>query len=204
MDKTTKLLGGWGYIAFIVLGIFGGFLGPVAFLSIVGAIIVVIAYVRAAGEYNRPEIRTNAIISLVLGIAAIVVFIVFIGASVVGLIFHHTTGGLAGFTGGMIAGGIITWILWILSTWFWYRASAALGEASGQSLFKTGGLLIFIGAITIIVFGLGGIVCLIGEILLTVGFFSTPDKVQAQQAGVAPSAFPPSPPPASPTVPPAV
>ena len=177
MEKTTKLLGGWGYIAAIVFGFIGGFLGPFGgLLALAGTIVVLVAYFRAAGEYGKPEIRTNAIISIVLGIAGVVVFIFFVGASIFTLLLHRGSDAGAGFTGGLIAGAIITWILWIVATWFWYKASAALGEASGQNLFKIGGLLIFIGSITIIVFGLGGLVMLIGEILQTVGFFSTPEK----------------------------
>jgi uncharacterized membrane protein len=190
VQKTTKLLGGWGYIVAIVFGFLGGFFPPFGgIVTLVGGILVFVAFMLAAGELNRPDIRTNAIIALVLAIAAIIVFVVFIGASVVALLLHHgSEGAMAGFTVGMIAGGIITWILWILCSWFWYRASASLGDGSGQSLFKTGGLLMFIGSITIVVFGLGALVSLIGEIMQTIAFFSVPDK-QAQTA--APGAPPP-------------
>lgn len=191
MQKTTKLLGGWGYIVAIVFGIIGGFLPFGGIVGLVGAILVFIAFVLAAGELGKPDIRTNAIIALVLDIAAGIVFFIFIGASVLTLVFHHgSAGALAGFTGGMIAGGIIMWILWIFASWFWYRASASLGDASDQSLFKTGGLLIFIGAITVVVIGLGFIVILIGEIMQTIAFFSVPDK----QAPAATPASPPPPP----------
>ncbi|HEX5314711.1 MAG TPA: DUF996 domain-containing protein [Gammaproteobacteria bacterium] len=180
MDKTTKLLGGWGYIGVIVFGLFGGFLGPVAILSLVGAIIVVISYVRAAGEYNRPEIRTNAIVALIIAIVSVIVFIFMVGASIFSLLFHAGEASIAAFGGSLIAGVLITWLLAIVASWFWFRASASLGAASGQNLFKVGGLLIFIGAITIVVFGIGGIVSLIGEILITVAFFATPEKSGAQ------------------------
>ncbi|MGH8363196.1 MAG: DUF996 domain-containing protein, partial [Gammaproteobacteria bacterium] len=70
-------------------------------------------------------------------------------------------------------------VLCMVGAWFWYQASIPLAEGAGVSLYKTGGLLIFIGAITLVVFGLGFIVILIGEIMQTVAFFTTSEKVPA-------------------------
>lgn len=177
MDRNTKLLGGWGYVGAIVFGILGGFMGPVGgILALAGAIVVLVAYFRAANEFNRPEIRSNAVIALVLAIAAAVIFAVLVGASVAALLLHRGEDGAAGLTGGMIAGGLIAWVLGIAASWFWYKASTSLADASGQNLFKTGGLLMFIGSITVIVFGIGGIVSLVGEIMQTIGFFGTDEK----------------------------
>ncbi|MGH8427979.1 MAG: DUF996 domain-containing protein [Gammaproteobacteria bacterium] len=200
MDNTTKLLGGWGYIAVLVFGICTSFLGPVGFiLWLAGLVILMVAYFRAANEYNRPAIRNDAMIGLILTVVAGLVFMFFIGASIFGLFLHAGTAfSLAAFGGRLIAGLIIMWLLGIVGAWFWFRASAALTEASGQGLFKTGGLLIFIGAIIIIIPILGWLVLFVGQILQTVGFFTTPDRVQVQQVGVAPIMSTAPPPPASP------
>ncbi|MGH8273918.1 MAG: DUF996 domain-containing protein [Gammaproteobacteria bacterium] len=177
MENTTKMLGGWGYIGMIFFGIFGSFLGPVAILALAGAIIVLVAFIRAGGELGRPEVKTNIIIALVLYIVAAVLFIFLVGAGVLTYALHHdSAAAAAGLGAGVIVGGIIAWILAIVAAWFWYKASVPLTEETGIGLYKVGGLLIFIGAITIVVFGLGAIVSLVGEILQTVAFFTTPEK----------------------------
>ena len=178
MEKATKLLGGWGYILFIV----GGFLGPLTFIfhlvGLAGIICVLIAFFRASKELGQPKIQSNIIIAIVLYIVAALLFIFLVSSAVLALL-HGSGVGAAAFTGGAIISGLIAWILWIIGAWFWYQASIPLAEGTGVSLYKTGGLLIFIGAITLIVFGLGAIVLLIGEIIQTVAFFTTTEKVPA-------------------------
>ncbi|MGB9430177.1 MAG: DUF996 domain-containing protein [Gammaproteobacteria bacterium] len=178
MEKATKLLGGWGYIALIV----GSFLGSLTFIfhliALAGIICVLIAFFRASKELNQPKIQANIIIAIVLYIAASLLFIFLVGSAILALA-HGTGTGMAAFTGGAIISGLIAWVLWIVGAWFWYQASIPLTDGTGVSLYKTGGLLIFIGAITAIVFGIGLIVMLIGEIMQTVAFFTTTGKVPA-------------------------
>ena len=178
MEKATKLLGGWGYILLIV----GSFLGPLTFIfhlvALAGIICVLIAFFRASKELSQPKIQTNIIIAIVLYIVASLLFIFLVGAAVLALV-HGSGAGMAAFGGGALLSGLIAWILWIVGAWFWYQASIPLTDGTGVSLYKTGGLLIFIGAITAIVFGIGLIVMLIGEIMQTVAFFTTTEKVSA-------------------------
>lgn len=180
MEKSTKLMGAWGYIALIVGSITGGFFPLIKLLALAGAIIVLIAYVRASNELGRPEIRTNAIIALVIDVVAVVLIIFLLGAGIATAVLHHRGHEMPGalFGTSAIIGGLVGWILAIVGSWFWYKASVPLAEGTGVDLYKTGGLLIFIGAITIVVFGLGAIVMLIGEILQTVAFFSTPENAE--------------------------
>lgn len=174
MEKATKLLGGWGYIALIV----GSFLGRLSFIfhlvALAGIICLLIAFFRAGKELSQPKIQTNIIIAIVLYIVASLLLIFMVGSAIFSAVH-----GLSALTSGVIIGGLIAWILWIVGAWFWYQASIPLADGTGTSLYKTGGLLIFIGAITIIVFGLGFIVMLIGEIMQTVAFFTTTEKVPA-------------------------
>ena len=178
MDKSTKLLGGWGYIILIV----GSFLGPFTFIfhfvALAGIICVLIAFFRASKELNQPKIQANIIIAVVLYVVASLLFIFLVGATILALV-HGSGAGMAAFGGGALLSGLIAWVLWVVGAWFWYQASIPLADGTGVSLYKTGGLLIFIGAITAIIFGLGFIVMLIGEIMQTVAFFTTADKVPA-------------------------
>lgn len=183
MEKSTKLIGAWGYVALVVSGILGGFAPFVHVVTLAGAILVLVAFVRAGGELGRPEIRTNAIIALVFDIVAAILFIFLVGAGVTAALLHHgreMRGALFGT--GVLVGGLLGWFLMIIGSWFWYKASVPLAEGTGVSLYKTGGLVIFIGAITIVVFGLGAIAMLIGEILQTVAFFTTPENEQVTPA----------------------
>ena len=178
MEKATKLLGGWGYILLIV----GSFLGPLTFIfylvGLAGIICVLISFYRAGTELNQPKIRSNITVAVVLYIVATLLFIFLVGAALINA-FHGSAVGTTSFIGSAIVSGLIAWVLWIVAAWFWYQASIPLTDGTGVGLYKTGGLLIFIGAITAIVFGLGFIVMLIGEIMQTVAFFTTSEKVPA-------------------------
>lgn len=178
MEKATKYLGGWGYIGLIV----GSFLGPLTLIfhlvALAGIICVLIAFYRAASELNQPKIRSSITVAVVLYIVATLLFIFLVGSAVLALV-HGSAMGAAAFGAGAILSGLIAWIIWMVAAWFWYQASVPLAEATGINLYKTGGLLIFIGAITVVVFGLGFIVMLIGEIMQTVAFFTTAEKVPA-------------------------
>ena len=177
MEKATKLLGGWGYIGLIVGSVLSRFGIIFNLIALAGIICVLIACFRASKELSQPKIQSNIIIAIVLYIVASLLFIFLVGSAVLALM-HSTGAGLAAFTGGAIISGLIVWILWIVGAWFWYQASIPLTEGTGIGLYKTGGLLIFIGAVTAII-GIGIIVMLIGEIMQTVAFFTTNEKVPA-------------------------
>ncbi len=66
---------------------------------------------------------------------------------------------------------IIGWLLNLVASWFWYKVNSIMSERSGIGLFRTGGLLIFVGVILSIVL-IGGLFILAGEITLIVAFFS--------------------------------
>ena len=193
MEKTTKLLGGWGYVALIVGGFLGFFLGPFSgIITLAGLVCVLIAFFRAGNELNLPSVKRDILIAIVLNIIAYVLFIFIVGAAVLALVMHsrHSgemdTGAAAAFGAGTILTGLIGWVLTIVGSWYWYKASQSLTEGTGVGTYKTGGLLIFIGSIAIIVFGLGALVIWIGEIIQAVAFFSTqeesPDSLEPPSA----------------------
>jgi uncharacterized membrane protein len=187
MEKNTKLLGGIAYIAMIVLA----FIPFIKILSLAAAICVLIAFVQAGNQVGRPDVKTNIITAIVLYIVAMVLLWIMAAIGIAGVVAnanhlsHANDADLsmlfAGIGGGMIAVGIIGWVLSIIATWFWYKASVALTEGTGVNLFKVGGLLLFLGAILLIVFGIGAIVMLVGEIIQCVAFFFSPEK----QVGIA-------------------
>jgi uncharacterized membrane protein len=184
MEKTTKLLGGWGYIALVVGG-FLGFLGPFSFAIIVaGMVCVLIAFYRAGSELNLPSIKRDITIAIVLNIVAYVLFLFIVGSAFIAYFAHvghmgnadTDTGAAAALGAGTIFAAFLAWVLIIVGCWFWYKASQAMTDGTGVGTYKTGGLLIFIGSITVIVFFIGFLVMWIGEIIQTVAFFSTQEK----------------------------
>lgn len=178
MEQSTKLLGGISYIVLIVFDIVGGWAHPLHIITLIAAICVLIAFIRGGNEVGRPEVKRDMITALVLYIVAACLFIFLVGSAFAAYFLHHEghNAGAAVLGGGVIVGGIIGWILFIVAAWFWYKASVPITEATGVGLYKAGGLLIFIGAITIVVFGIGFLIMLIGEILQCIAFFTTPEK----------------------------
>lgn len=172
------MLGGWGYLATILFGLLGSFIKPLAILSMAGAILVLIAFFRAAREYNRPQIRNGVIFSIIMGVTSICVFAVLVSGTLAIAMNQPNLHPGHLLSGALIGGLIASWLLGIAASWFWYRASNELAKASNQPLFKSGGLLILIGTLTLVVFGLGAIVSLVGEILQTVAFFSSGETPQ--------------------------
>lgn len=192
MDKTTKSLGGWGYLAVVAGGFLGFLLGPFSgIVTLAGMVCVLIAFYRAGDELNLPDIKRDITIAIVLNIAAYILLFFVVGAAVAAFVLHGTHSGVerntlaAAFGAGTIVIGLICWALTIIGSWYWYKASKALTDGTGVNTYKTGGLLIFIGSITIIVFGVGFLVTWVGEIIQTVAFFSTPEKIEDDPAAAA-------------------
>lgn len=182
MQKTTKLLGGWGYLGVVVGGVLSIFGGPLGIVSLAGMVCVLVAFFRAGNELNLPTVKRDITIAIVLNIIAYVLFFFIVGAAIAGWVMHSRhmgdadTGAAVALGGSTIFAAFVAWILIIVGSWFWYRASSALTDGTGVGTYKTGGLLIFIGSISIIVFGLGFLVTWIGEIIQMVAFFSTPEE----------------------------
>lgn len=194
MGRSTKLLGAWGYLALVAGGFLGLFVGPLTgLITLAGAVCVLVAFYRAADELNLPSIKHEITIAIVLNvIASVLIFFVVVAAVVAYFarerqLDHFGPSAAVAFGGGTAFAALVAWVLTIFGSWFWYKASASLTRGTGVETYKTGGLLIFVGSITIIVFGIGLLVRWAGEIVQTVAFFSTPE-------GTGEAIQPPSPP----------
>lgn len=183
MEKTTKQLGAWGYLAVVAGGFLGFILGPFSgLITLAGLVCVLMAFFRAGNEFNLPEIKRDIVIAIVLNIVAYILVFFVVGSAIMAAVMHHPNGNpaanaaAAAFGAGTVITGLICWALIIVGSWYWYRASRTLADATSVGAYKTGGLLIFIGSITIIIFGIGFLVTWIGEIIQTVAFFSTPEE----------------------------
>jgi len=67
---------------------------------------------------------------------------------------------------------VIIYILMVVSGYFIKASLNEVGEKLNDSNFKTAGLLIFLGNLLSILFGLGFIIVFVGDIFLAIAFFS--------------------------------
>jgi len=157
----------------------------VPFLSLVGIILLLVGLRDLAQYYNDNSIFQNGLYALIFGLIGIV-------AAGVVLVSFFVSGFLlgGGFLGlaGIILALVVVFIFYILMAVYFRRAFDSLADKSGQGMFRTAGLLLFIGAIlTIVLVGL--ILIFVAWILATVAFFSMTPATTPQQP------TPPPPPP---------
>ena len=182
--ESGKNLAGIGSIFLVI---------PVPFLSIVGIILVLVGMKNLSTAYNDPSIWKNTLYAVIFGIIGIVASSLTLFSLFFGGIFPSTTfgvadaTGLAGFFAGLIIFLVVAFIFYILEAIYIRRAFDSLANRSGVGLFKTGGMLLLIGAIlTIVIVGL--FLIFIAWILILVAFFQIPTTSQQSQ-------MPPPPPP---------
>ncbi|MCK4365242.1 MAG: DUF996 domain-containing protein [Thermoplasmatales archaeon] len=185
---NAKVLGGIGAI----LALIGGFVTP--FLSIVGFILVLIAVKYIADAVNDGKIFSNYLISFLLNIISVVVLFVVIFLALGGFSFFAaiSSGGVTDPTafinnlGAMlmlcIAGFIIFYIINVISALYLKKSFDSIAAHTRVDMFKTTGMVYFIGAILVIIV-FGYFIIFIAEILMIIAFFSLPDNLQQAQAG---------------------
>jgi uncharacterized membrane protein len=181
--ESGKNLAGIGSIFLII---------PFPFLSIVGIIMVLIGMKNLSQAYNDESIWKNTLYAVIFGIIGIIASGITLASLFFGGIFSAATfgvtdaTGLVGFLAGIIVFLFIAFIFYILEAVYIRRAFDTLANKSGVGLFRTGGLLLLIGAI-LTIFIVGLFLIFIAWILILVAFFQIPTSQQSQ--------MPPPPPP---------
>jgi len=181
--ESGKNLAGIGSIFLVI---------PVPFLSIVGIIMVLVGMKNLSKAYNDESIWKNTLYAVIFGIIGIVAS----GVTLVSLFFGGIFAGaalelgdatgLVGLIAGLIIFLVVAFIFYLLEAIYIRRAFDSLATRSGVGLFRTGGMLLLIGAIlTIVLVGL--FLIFIAWILILVAFFQIPTSSQSQ--------MPPPPPP---------
>jgi uncharacterized membrane protein len=161
---------------FLVIGTF------VPFLGIVGIILLLVGLRDLARYYGDNTIFDDSLYAVIFGIIGIVAA----GTILVSAFLAAASGAFMGFGVAIIIALVVAFIFYLLMAIYFRRTFDKLADKTGQGMFRTGGLLLFIGAIlTIILVGL--ILVFIAWILLTVAFFSMTTTAQPPQ----PSAPPP-------------
>jgi uncharacterized membrane protein len=179
--STQKMLGGIGSI--LILLVFMP--GTVAtLLGIVGVVLWFISIYQLSNILGKPSIFKKVLIGFILNIVGTVIAFAFGLMALIPLFVSpkNETGAISGLGLGVIVAIIVAYDISLAAFYFYKEAYDILAQATAHNLFKIAGLLIFIGAITIILFGLGLLLMFVGYIVLAVAFFTTPNEVEVQGA----------------------
>ena len=161
---------------------FMGYIGTIMFpgsiiLSVIGAILILVAVRMISSELEDEPIFTNYLISFILGITSIAVL--FAGLIVAGLSLFGAS--ILGLIASIVVFGVAFILLEIASAFFLWRSYKRISSGTGVQLFETVGLLYFIGALTLVII-VGMLVSFIAAILEIVAYFSLPFKLEKSQS----------------------
>ncbi|HDQ06264.1 MAG TPA: DUF996 domain-containing protein [Candidatus Bathyarchaeota archaeon] len=207
--ETSRILGGVGALLMFI-----GVLPYVSFfgvIEVIGLILVMVALYNLSSYYREARIFNNALYGLIAGIVGCLisagVLIITVLTSLKDFLYEvfpdwngdwTTLSGLTPnpsnisienivpFIAGIFAVLIIFWVFFIIAAFFFKRSFGKLSEKSGIGLFSTAGLLLLIGALLIILFGVGLILMWISALLLAIAFFQL--KPQQEQPTTSTSA----------------
>jgi len=183
--ESGKNLAGIGSIFLVI---------PVPFLSIVGIIMVLIGMKNLSRAYNDESIWKNTLYAVIFGIIGIIASGLTLVSLFLGVIPYSSTysvvgvGDTVGFTGfitGIILFLVVAFIFYLLEAIYIRRAFDSLANKSGVGLFRTGGLLLLIGAI-LTLFVVGLFLIFVAWILILVAFFQIPTNSTSTQYQIPP------------------
>jgi len=217
--ESNKILGGVGALLMFV-GIFP-FINYYGIVELIGAILVLIALHGLASIYKEQGIFSNALYGIIAGIVGVVVAVAIGIAIVLPSITSFlqkiyptwngswsTISSLSGMTPNttninfsdvvpFIAAAIvifvILWVFAIAATFLARRSLRQLAAKSGTGLFSTAGLLMLIGAVLIILFGIGVFLIWISTLILAIAFFTMKTQEPQQPSMVTASSPTPTP-----------
>jgi len=189
--SQAKTYGGIGAILALIGGAISKFGGA---LSIVGIVLILLAVKEIADEAGDEAIFKNYLISFVLQIGAFLALIIAImtvlGTSVIAMggprAFEHEMQNfeaMMAIIGSILVGFIIFWILFSLGSYYLKKSYELIAEYTDVDLFKTTGLLYFIGALTAIIL-VGFLIIFVARILEIVAYFSLPEELPSKQSSV--------------------
>jgi uncharacterized membrane protein len=172
-------------------------------IELVGLILVMAALYNLASHYREGGIFNNALYGLIIGIvggvvsiAAVIITVLTSLTDFLYALFPEWNGdwttlsgltpnlsnlsldNIAPFLAGIFTVLIILWVSSIIAAFFVRRSLGTLSVKSGVGLFSTVGLLLLIGAVLIVLFGVGLILMWISALLLAIAFF----RIRPQQA----------------------
>jgi uncharacterized membrane protein len=215
--ESSKNLGGIGAILMFI-GVFP-YINTFGVVELIGALLILVALHGFGKIYNESGIFNNALYGIIAGIVGVVVAVVIAIAIVLPNITSFlekiypswngnwsTISSFSGMTPNttnisfsdivpFIVAAIVVfatlWIFAIITAFFVRRSLRQLSDKTNVGLFSTTGLLLLIGAVLIILVGIGAILMWIATLILAIAFFTM--KPQQTQPAPMVSASPPPP-----------
>jgi uncharacterized membrane protein len=196
--ESSKTLGGVGALLMFI-GVFP-YINSFGIIPLIGAILILVALHGFARIYKESGIFDNALYGVIAGIIGVVLAVV-IGIAIVLpnikdflLKLFPTWNGdwstitsLSGMTPNTsnisfsdvipfitaaIVIFVILWVFAIIATYLYRRSLKQLSAKTNVGLFSTTGMLLLIGAVLIIAFGIGLILMWIAALILAIAFFT--------------------------------
>lgn len=186
--ETSKVLGLIGAL-FMVMSPFGGAASTV--LSLVGLVLLLIAFHDLADYYQDRRIFTNVLYGIIIFVVGVIVATAIIGISAAGALTqiglpmsswsdptawqgidwnNLNYDALAPYFAAMIGALVVLFALTVLAAFFIRNSLKMLARRTGIAMFATSGLVLLIGAILTIIL-IGFILLWVAMILLTIAFF---------------------------------
>ena len=195
--ETSKNLGGIGALL-LFIGAFP-YINYYGILDIIGLILILVALHGFGGYYKEEGIFNNALYGVITGIVGVVVAAA-IGIAIVlpnikdflmklfpswngswstisslsGMTPNTSNiaiGDILPFISAAIVVIVILWVFAIVAMYFARRSLKQLSAKTNYGLFSTTGLVLLIGAVLIILFGLGLLLIWISTLILAIAFF---------------------------------
>jgi uncharacterized membrane protein len=184
MKKQAITLGRIGIL--LPIASFIPLLGSVAGLS--SMILLLMSFHYFSKEFENPPMFKKALIGYLVPVIASIIGMIIIGIGAGAAFLTMSADGFDPdniqqlmtviFESGLTIVGVLLMLAGaIIGSYFIFQALKALAASSGVKLFRTAGLLYFIGSLGLILFGLGAIVFFVGWIIHIVAYFS----IQAEE-----------------------
>lgn len=184
--SEAKILGGIGALLMLLGGLAVPGIG-----GIIGLILIFIAVKYISEECKDKSIFDNYLLQFIYKIIAVVaVFVIFI-ISVGGFTFFTIIESVdfsdfntvwnffAPYILWWILALLIGWVFLIISTWYLKKSYYSIADHTKVKLFRTTGLVYFIGAITLII-GVGFIIIFIAQIMEIIAYLRLPEKLPSK------------------------
>ena len=209
--ETSRILGGVGaLLMFIGILPYVNYFGVI---ELIGLILVMVALHGLASHYREGGIFNNALYGLIIGIVggviSITAVIITVLTSLTDFLYalfpdwngdwnalsrltpnpsNLSLDNITPFLAGILAVLIILWVSSIIAAFFIRRSLGTLSAKSGVGLFSIAGLLLLIGAVLIILLGIGLVLVWISALLLAIAFFQLkPQQAQPTTSAAAPT-----------------
>jgi uncharacterized membrane protein len=151
--------------------------GPVNLLALLLGLILLLVAVKYVSQETSDKIFTNimwAVVFVVTG--AIVGFVIVFDILLSAVNLGSASVKLVPFTNSQIIGLVIVWIFFIIGAIFTWRSYSAIAKRLEADLFRTAATLFLIGAVLIIILGLGFIIIFAALAVQLAAFLSLPDE----------------------------